>query len=164
LCAADGLDLPFPGRCFDLVICCEVLEHLPDPFGAVAELVRVLRAGGRLVVSVPRYWPERVCWALSREYAAAEGGHLRIYRRSEALALLESAGLKVQAIRHAHALHSPYWWLKCLLGLKHEQVRPVRLYLRFLTWDMMQKPRPTRFLEWLLDPVLGKSLVVYCRK
>jgi SAM-dependent methyltransferase len=164
LCAADGLYLPFPARRFDLVICCEVLEHLTVPSGAVAELARVLKPGGHLVVSVPRYWPERVCWALSREYAAAEGGHLRIYRRSEAIALLSAAGLKVQAIRHAHALHSPYWWLKCLLGLEHAEAWPVRLYLRFLTWDMMKKPRVTRFLERLLNLLLGKSLVAYCRK
>jgi SAM-dependent methyltransferase len=164
LCAADGLRLPFSARRFDLVICCEVLEHLPAPGAAVVELARVLKPGGRLVVSVPRYGPERVCWALSREYARSQGGHVRIFRRSEAAALLSAAGLKVRALRHAHALHSPYWWLKCLLGLKREGFWPVRLYLRFLTWDMMKKPRATRFLERLLNPVLGKSLVVYCRK
>ena len=37
----------------------------------------------------------------------------------------------------------------------------MRLYHRFLVWDMMQHPRTTRFLGWLLNPLLGKSLVVY---
>lgn len=45
------LELPFADGEFDLVLCLEVLEHMPDPDAALAELCRV--AGGRLVVSVP---------------------------------------------------------------------------------------------------------------
>jgi hypothetical protein len=41
---------------------------------------------------------------------------------------------------------------------------PVNLYHRFLTWDIMKQPRGTRFLENLLNPILGKSLVVYLKK
>jgi hypothetical protein len=51
-----------------------------------------------------------------------------------------------------------------LLGVECDTVWPVRLYHRFLTWDMMQQPRLTRSLERLLDPVMGKSVVLYFRK
>ena len=164
VCQADGLHLPFAAGRFDLVVCSEVLEHVPDPGQAVAEAARVLKPGGHLVVSVPRRLPERICWALSREYAAAEGGHVRIFRRTELVALLEHGGLTAGFVHYAHSLHTPFWWLKCLIGVKRENAWPVRLYHRFLTWDILRKPRMTRFLERLLNPVLGKSLVVYLRK
>jgi hypothetical protein len=73
-------------------------------------------------------------------------------------------GFKHRHTHHAHSLHVPYWWLKCLLGVERDMVWPVRLYHRFLTWDMMQKPKMTRSLERLLDPVMGKSVVLYFRK
>jgi SAM-dependent methyltransferase len=164
LCAADGLHLPFDDARFDLVICAEVLEHIPAHTAAVTEIARVLRRGGDAVVSVPRYGPERLCWALSRDYAPAKGGHIRIYSRLGLMALLDQAGLKPWAAHHAHSLHTPFWWLKCMVGPGRQDAGLVNLYHRFLTWDLMQKPRSTRFLERLLNPVLGKSLVIYCKK
>ncbi len=164
LCAADARDLPCADGAFDLVICSEVLEHVREDRRAVAEITRVLRPGGVLAVSVPRRWPERICWKLSDAYAAADGGHVRIYRRRELIGLLEQGGARTWAVHYAHSLHTPFWWLKCLVGPAREDHRLVRLYHRFLTWDMMRKPRATRFLEKLLNPILGKSLVVYLRK
>jgi SAM-dependent methyltransferase len=163
-CAADGLRLPFAGGRFDLVICAEVLEHVPDHQRAAAEIARVLRPGGNAVVSVPRYGPERLCWALARDYAPADGGHIRIYRKNALTALLERAGLRAWYAHHAHSLHTPFWWLKCLVGPARTDVRLVNLYHRFLTWDLMQKPCIVGWVERLLNPILGKSLVVYCKK
>ena len=80
LSAADVTCLPFKNDCFDLVICSEVMEHIPDQQHAVQELVRVLKPGNNLVVSVPRYWPERLYWALSKDYANSNQGHIRIYK------------------------------------------------------------------------------------
>jgi ubiquinone/menaquinone biosynthesis C-methylase UbiE len=75
---ADVTKLPFAGGIFDVVICSEVLEHIEDNQTAVAELVRVLKPGGDLVVTVPRFWPERICWAISQAYQREPGGHIRI--------------------------------------------------------------------------------------
>ena len=79
----DALDLPFADGTFDCVIASEILEHVPEDDRAIAELVRVLKPGGALAITVPRWLPERVCWALSDEYHANEGGHIRIYRADE---------------------------------------------------------------------------------
>ena len=159
----DLLALPVPDASVDRVIAAEVLEHIPDDAAAFAEIARVLKPGGRAAVTVPRYGPERVCWALSDAYHANEGGHVRIYRGSELRDRLTSAGLRPTGRHHAHALHAPYWWLKCVVGVERDTA-PVRLYHRFLVWDLTERPRLTRAAERLLDPVIGKSLVVYAEK
>jgi SAM-dependent methyltransferase len=164
LCSADALRLPFADRSFDLVVCAEVLEHVPDDAAALAEVHRVLAPAGTLALSVPRAWPERICWRLSREYASAPGGHVRIYRRRHLAGRLQAAGFTPVAAHYAHALHTPFWWLKCLVGLDRKEVTAVKLYERFLTWEVMRRPAVLRRLERLLNPLLGKSLVVYCRK
>jgi SAM-dependent methyltransferase len=49
----DALRLPFRDAVVDAVVCSEALEHLPDPFGALTEIARVLKPGGRALVTVP---------------------------------------------------------------------------------------------------------------
>lgn len=161
---ADITRLPFQDNAFDFVICSEVLEHIPDDQSAMKEIVRILKPGKTLVVSVPRYFPERICWALSDEYYNANQGHVRIYKKKELVRSLESKGLRNWAVHFAHSLHSPYWWLKCFVGPTREDSLLVNLYHRFLTWDIMKKPAATRFLDKLLNPVAGKSLVLYFTK
>ena len=156
--------LPFADGSFDKIIAAEVLEHLPEDTQAMSELARVLKPGGRIAVTVPRWLPEKVCWALSQDYHSNEGGHVRIYTGAILRERLRGAGLDWQGQHHAHALHAPYWWLKCLVGVERGQHPLVKGYHRLLVWDMMRAPWPTRLAERLLNPVIGKSLVVYLRK
>ena len=158
---ADLLALPFPDASFDVVMASEVLEHIPADEMAMAEIARVVRPGGRVAVTVPRYWPERVCWALSREYHDVAGGHVRIYRGDVLAERLHRAGLVPRGTHHAHALHAPYWWLNCALG---RESLPSRAYHQLLVWDIMKRPWLTRLAEQTLNPVLGKSLVMYADK
>lgn len=160
----DALQLPFADGEFDRVVAAEVLEHIPDDETAIAELARVLRPGGTIAVTVPRWLPERICWALSEAYHAVEGGHVRIYTAGELTGKLRREGLSVEGRGYAHALHSPYWWLKCLVGVDRGEHPLPRAYHRLLVWDIMNRPWPTRTAERLLDPVLGKSLVLYLSK
>jgi SAM-dependent methyltransferase len=164
LTTADVSALPFEDDFFDLVICAEVLEHIADDRKAVCEIIRVLKPHHRLAVSVPRFWPERVCWALSKTYRNSDNGHIRIYRKQKLIALLENFGVKCRAMHYAHSLHTPYWWLKCLLGPDRTDATAVNLYHRFLTWDIMNKPHLVAWIDRLLNPILGKSLVVYFKK
>ena len=164
LSAADVCRLPFRSNVFDHVICSEVLEHIADDRRAAAELARVLKPDGTLAVSVPRHWPERICWRLSDVYRGQAGGHIRIYRQETLIRRLGRAGLRPLAVHHAHGFHTPYWWLKCCVGPQNDLHPLVRSYHRFLVWEMMKKPRWFRAVEKMLNPVMGKSLVVYFGK
>ena len=117
----DALALPFADEEFDRVVAAEVLEHIPADTAAIDELVRVLRPGGTIAVSVPRWLPERICWALSDAYHANEGGHVRIYTGDELVGKLRAAGLAYDGRDHVHGLHAPYWWLKCAVGVDKER-------------------------------------------
>ncbi len=161
---ADIRHLPFRDGFFDFVICSEVLEHIPDHEAAISEILRVLAPGKDLVVSVPRYLPERICWALSTDYGNSSSGHVRIYRKEELIRLLEGAGATTWATHYAHSLHTPYWWLKCLVGLNREDSELVNLYHSLLVWDIMKRAWITRLLDYLMNPLLGKSVVLYLRK
>jgi SAM-dependent methyltransferase len=160
----DALRLPFATGTFDRVIASEVLEHIPDDRAAMAELSRVMKPGATMAVTVPRWWPELLTWALSDEYHSAPGGHIRIYRRSALVRRLVDNGLEVYGAHHAHALHAPYWWLKAFVGVQDDDHAAVRLYHRLLVWDITAHTPVTRVPEAVLNPVLGKSLVVYLRK
>ncbi len=52
---ADAECLPFADEVFDWVLCSEVMEHLPEPDKALGEIKRILKRGGRAVVSVPTW-------------------------------------------------------------------------------------------------------------
>ena len=166
-CCGDGCRLPFPDDTFDRVIASEVLEHIPDDVGAISEMVRVLKPGGTIAATVPRWFPELVNWALSDQYHApyAVGGHIRIYRRSVLSGRLRDAGLTLEGIGFAHGLHSPYWWLKCAVGIENPDHPLVRAYHKLLVWDIENgRPLPTRLADAALNPFISKSIVLYARK
>ncbi len=164
--AGDCTDLPFEDNSFDCAIASEVMEHIKDDAKAMRELARILRPGGVLAVTVPAFIPEKICWMLSEEYHSpkAEGGHVRIYSKTEIVRKLNAAGFKTGFSHNAHALHSPYWWLRCFVGPNVEDNKFVQAYHKFLCWDLMKNPAWCQLLEKALDPLFGKSLVVYAQK
>jgi SAM-dependent methyltransferase len=160
----DALSLPYADETFDCVIASEILEHVPQDDAAIAELVRVLRVGGTLAVTVPRWLPEQVCWLLSDEYHSNEGGHVRVYRASDLRDKIAGRGMQLTHRHHAHALHSPFWWLKCAVGVSNSDHPAVAAYHKLLVWDLMHRPKITRMAESLLNPLMGKSVAMYFSK
>lgn len=159
---ADALALPFADNSFDKVICSEVLEHIADYQGVLKELVRVVKPDGLLAVSVPRAWPEEICWRLSKAYHEVEGGHIRIFNALQLRHDVEAFGWQRIAQHGAHALHTPYWWLKCWKW--EQESKLVDAYHKLLVWDLVKRPWITQTAETLLNPVMGKSVVMYFQR
>lgn len=159
-----ALGMPFDDAGFDRVIAAEVLEHIPDDMSAMAEIFRVLKPGGTAAITVPSFLPERICWALDEGYHTAPGGHVRIYTLAELSAKLKSTGFEIGPHHHAHGLHAPYWWIKCAVGVDNDDHPLAKAYHELLVWDIMKRPPLTRIAEAVLNPIIGKSVVLYVKK
>ncbi|MCR9270049.1 MAG: methyltransferase domain-containing protein [Hyphomonadaceae bacterium] len=160
----DATALRFEDDFFDAIICSEVLEHLPNYDAALVEMRRILKPSGRLCVSVPHAWPERICWQLApppNGYPYQPGGHIRIFDEVDLKTSIERRGFRIIKRHHAHGIHVPYWWLKCAFWERSDDHPWVKTYHDFLVWDLMKKPWITRALDAVLSPVMGKSLVMY---
>lgn len=160
----DALALPFEDGEFDRIVAAEILEHIPADIQAIDELVRVLRPGGTLAVSVPRWLPEIINWKLSADYHNVEGGHIRIYTDAELVDKVTRAGLVHTGRDYAHGLHAPYWWIKCAVGVTNDDHLLARTYHKLLVWEIMKNPLPLRLAGKVLDPLIGKSMVLYFTK
>jgi len=170
----DALALPFADGEFDRIIAAEILEHIHDDVAAIRELIRVLRPGGTLAISVPRWLPEVVNWTLSDEYHNAEGGHIRIYTDHELIDKVTKGGrpndgtpgdaMVFDGRSYAHGLHTPYWWIKCAVGVTNDKHPLAKAYHQLLVWEIVKNPRVLRWAGAALDPIIGKSLVLYFHK
>ncbi|MBI3994304.1 MAG: methyltransferase domain-containing protein [Candidatus Lambdaproteobacteria bacterium] len=159
---ADALRLPFGTERFDRVICSEVLEHVPDPRRAIAELGRVLRPGGLMAASVPTPFTEWAFRFASDDYFNTPGGHVRIFTARRLFDLLESEGLRVVDLHFEHAFHSLYWWVRGVCGL-HDEAHPAIRHFRMVLTHVMFS-RPLSRVEGWCNHVFPKSMVFYARK
>ncbi len=157
-------DLPFKDGEFDLVICSEVLEHLEDYNLALQEIQRVLSPKGYFLASVPSYLPEKICWSLSKDYQNMPGGHLRIFYKSKIISTIKDKGFQLISSERFHALHSPYWWLRCIFWKNQESNPIIQLYKKILERQILKRTPVLNFIEQVFNPVLGKSLSLYFKK
>lgn len=113
--AADSYDEIFVGtleeapdeyiRAFDLVVCCDVLEHMADPEAQLTRLVRAQSPQTRFIVSVPNIahlWVRLNLLVGRFDYSdrgILDRGHLRFFTRRGFIRMLESAGLTILWIR-----------------------------------------------------------------
>lgn len=93
VCQGEGDALPFPDDCFDLAALLDTVEHIPDEFGVFEECRRVLKPGGKLIVTVPAFmW----LWSYNDEINA----HQRRYTAPELQQKLEISGLRVRRMTY----------------------------------------------------------------
>lgn len=160
----SAYSLPFPDQSIDLIVCSEVLEHLHEYNDAVREIYRVLKTGGKFYASVPASWPEKVCWALSKDYQNQPGGHLRIFSQSGLVSEIKDSGFKFLSSDKFHSIHAPYWWLRCFFWNSQDTNFLVKLYKKLLERHILKKPIILNQIDKLLNPILGKSFSMYFEK
>ena len=160
----SAYSLPFQNNSLDLIICSEVLEHLHDYNDAVKEIHRVLKPGGKFYASVPASWPEKICWALSKDYQNQPGGHLRIFNQSKLVSEISEAGFKFLSSDRFHSIHAPYWWLRCFFWNTQDLNIIVKLYKKILERHILKKPFLLDFIDKILNPFMGKSFSMYFEK
>lgn len=104
-------DLPYENNSFDLVIACEVLEHLEDPISALDEIIRV--SNKYILVSVPREPIWRVCNMLRGKYLSDFGntpGHIQHWSKSGFVSMIQKKG-------EILSLYSPFPWSMALVKI-----------------------------------------------
>ena len=148
----------------DVVICSEVLEHLEDYNKAIQEIHRVLKPGGYFLVSVPSFLPEKICWMLSKEYQNMPGGHVRIFKKSNILKVMQDHKFSLIQSEKYHAFHSAYWWLRCIFWKTQENNFLVKVYKKILERHILKNTPIMDVIEKLLNPILGKSISFYFKK
>ena len=160
----SAYSLPFQNNSLDLIVCSEVLEHLHHYNDAVKEIHRVLKPGGKFYASVPASWPEKICWALSKDYQNQPGGHLRIFNQSKLVSEINDAGFKFLSSDRFHSIHAPYWWIRCLFWNTQDSNIIVKLYKKILERHILKKPFLLDFIDKILNPFMGKSFSMYFEK
>jgi len=104
---APGGELPLEDASVDLVWCSEVLEHVPDTAGLLSEARRVLRTGGRLLLTTPSHdLPRRALVALARFDAHFDplGQHVRFYSRRSLARVLDAFAFEAVQIERIGGL------------------------------------------------------------
>ena len=157
-------NLPFQDNELDVVICSEVLEHLEDYNKAIQEIHRVLKPGGYFLASVPSFLPEKICWMLSKEYQNMPGGHVRIFKKSNILKVMQDHNFSFIQSEKYHAFHSAYWWLRCIFWQTQEKNFLVKVYKKILERHILKNTPIMDVIEKLLNPILGKSISFYFKK
>jgi SAM-dependent methyltransferase len=155
----DACAMPFEAQSFDLILATDIIEHVEDDGRAVNEIARVLRPGGKVLVTVPAF---QSLWGLQDRVSQ----HRRRYRLGPLLSRIEDAGLSpLRAFYFNYLLFVPIWLARRIIDafgieLKSEGEVNTPLLNRVLsllfTCDISSAP--------LLRPPFGVSILVLASK
>ena len=137
------------GEPFDTALCINMLEYVEQPDACVANLVRILRQNGRLLILVPQ--GESLCGRVDEAM-----GHRRRFRLQSLRRMLEAHGLEVERTRQLNKASKPVWWFTGKVLRRKRINKPILKLFDKTVW-----------LWRLLDPILpwqGLSLIVVARK
>lgn len=106
----------YPPEEFDLVILWHVLEHLPAPRETLAEVHRVLKPGGRVVVAIPNFSSWQARWAGPDWFHLDPPRHLYHFPVQGLCRLLQQGGFDVEGQYHFSLRQNPYGWVQSFLN------------------------------------------------
>jgi SAM-dependent methyltransferase len=105
---------------FDEVIIWHVLEHLADPAGTLAEIRRILRPDGRVVVAVPNFSSLQARWAGPHWFHLDPPRHLYHFPLPALLQLLRRTGLDARSVHHFSLRQNPFGWVQSALNRRSD--------------------------------------------
>lgn len=151
-------ELPFADGSFDLVVACDVIEHVADDQRAFGELSRVLKEGGRLVFSVPLY-PAR--WTVFDDCV----GHARRYGPDKLAEVIAAHGLVVErSASFGMQSNNPRLLRFSVKGLTEHRAMAIRCYnWLFLPLGMLFQKR-LKWSEGWIDLTGVDEVLVVCRR
>jgi SAM-dependent methyltransferase len=114
--AEDLVSAGYPAEYFDEVIVWHVLEHLPDPAATLAEIRRILRPGGKVIVAVPNFSSLQARWAGPDWFHLDPPRHLYHFPLSALLRLLRGAGFAPVSVHHFSLRQNPFGWVQSALN------------------------------------------------
>ena len=158
----DIREIDMPDNSQDLVVCSEVLEHVPNFEAVLEECYRILKPGSVMLIRVPSYFPESLCWKYSKKYMQTPGGHIRIFKKNFLKERFKALNLKLFKYHREHALHSIYWIIRARNNMEENDF--LKSFHNLLVKQMFGQAKLSLALEKLLNPFFGKSECFYLRK
>lgn len=165
---SDCDPIPLEDDIGDLVICTEVLEHVPDPARFLREVVRVARPGAQLLISVPDSRSEELVSATAPPQCFEEPNHIRIYSSQAFAQQVLDAGLEIQSHQFRGCFWSVFWplsWMTCEPGQGPPLDNPHPIVDHWVRlWQLVQRhPQGDRVRD-ALNRLLPKSQTIVARK
>lgn len=165
---SDCDPIPLDDGIGDLVICTEVLEHVPDPAKFLNEVIRVAKPGAQLLISVPDSRSEQFVSATAPPQCFEVPNHIRIFTAQAFEQLLLDAGLEIESHQFTGCFWSMYWplsWMTCEPGggLPVDNRHPIVEHWVEL-WEMIQQHADGHKIRDALNQLLPKSQTIVARK
>ena len=165
---SDCDPIPLGDALCDLVICTEVLEHVPDPAKFLRELIRVAKPGGKLLITVPDSRSETFVSATAPPQYFQEPNHIRIFSADDFRELLLAAGLEIESHQFMGCFWGVYWplsWMTCepWSGLPIDNPHPITDHWTRLWQEGQRHPQGYKIRE-TLNQLVPKAQSIVARK
>ena len=157
--SADLMEVKFEGQSFDVITLWQVLEHLPEPDKYLAEMHRLLKKDGILVLSVPNINSLQAGLGGRRWFHLDLPRHRWQFVPETVLKMLDKTGFHLKEIKHFSLEYNPFGWWQTILNLLGCEMN---FAYKFLKRGVVQKEYPpvARFYTILCTALLGVPLLL----
>jgi SAM-dependent methyltransferase len=165
---SDCDPIPLEDGTGDLMICTEVLEHVPDPVKFLHEVIRVAKPGAKLVITVPDARSEQLVSTTAPPQYFEEPNHIRVFTSEAFDKLVLDAGLEIESKHFRGCFWSMFWplsWMTCEPGggLPLDNQHAIITHWTQL-WHLVQDHPDGHKIRDALNQLLPKSQSIVARK
>lgn len=166
---SDCDPIPLADGMADIVVCTEVLEHVPDPAVFLHELIRISRPGAKLLLTVPDARSEQFVKSTAPPAYFEVPNHIRVFSSDQFEELVHSCGLEILRHDYMGCFWSIYWplaWLVCepgSPGLPMNHPHPITT-LWAKCWQELQDHPQGHLIREALNQLLPKSQSILALK